>query len=121
MFPEDFYTYLQTHTLTGIKSGKDREKFTSIWMVNIGDRVFARSWNKSEKSWFTSFLKTGKGEIRYGKKIITVKGKKLDKKDPLNKQINKVYIDKYNQPGNIRYAVGFSDPGYADYTMEFFI
>lgn len=120
MFPAAFYTYLRKHTLIGVRTGPGRQKFTKIWMVNIGNRVFARSWNKSEKSWFTALLESGRGEILYGKKMINVKGRKLDKTDPLHKQINRAYTDKYTQPGNIKYAAGFSEPGYTDYTMEFF-
>lgn len=119
MFPEDFYTYLDKHTLIGVRAGMDREKFTKIWMVNIGDRVFARSWYKKERSWFTAFLQVVHGEISYGEKIIKVRGKKLDPKDPLHKKINKAYIEKYTQPGNVKFATGFSDPDYTGYTIEF--
>lgn len=119
MLPKDFYSYLDTHTLVGVKAGKDREKFTKIWMVQINGRVFARSWYKNERSWFTAFLLHKKGELNYGGKILKVKGIKLDRKDSMHKKINKAYIEKYKKPGHISYATGFSDPGYADYTMEF--
>lgn len=119
MFPKDFYTYLDTHTLFGVRAGKDREKFTKIWLVTIGKRVFARSWFKKERSWFTAFQKAGKGEISYGEKIIKVKCRKPDPEDPVHKKINKAYIKKYTQPGNVKFAVGFSDPDYVHYTMEF--
>jgi hypothetical protein len=121
MFPKDFYTYLDTHTLVGVKAGKDREKFTKIWMLHINDRVFARSWYKKERSWFSAFLQHKKGEINYGGKILKVKAVKLDSKDAMHKKINKAYIEKYTQPGHVMYATGFSDPGYADYTMEFIV
>ena len=78
-------------------------------------------WYKNERSWFTAFLQNKKGEINYGGKIIKVKGVKLDSKDALHKKINKAYIEKYTQRGNVKYAVGFSDPGYTDYTLEFIL
>src|SRR4029078_6029481 len=116
MFPKDFYTYLDKHTVAGVRTGKDREKFTKIWMVHINHRVFARSWYKSERSWFTAFLKHSEGEISYGRKIIKVTAVKLDSKDRMHKKINKAYIEKYTRPGDIKFASGFSDPGYADVT-----
>ena len=119
MFPKDFYTYLDKHTVAGVRAGKDREKFTKIWMVHINNRVFARSWYKRERSWFTAFLQHGEGEINYGGKIIKVKAIKLDRKDSMHKKINKAYIEKYTRPGDVKFAAGFSDPGYADFTMEF--
>jgi len=88
-------------------------------MVHINNRVFARSWYKKERSWFTAFREHNEGEINYGGKIIKVNAIKLDRKDTMHKKINKAYIEKYTRPGDVKFAVGFSDPGYADFTMEF--
>ncbi len=43
-------------------------------MVEVDNRIFARSWNKSHKSWFTEFLTSGCGQIKYGQNIINVRG-----------------------------------------------
>ena len=119
-FPSEFYDYLKSRTLLQIKGGTERDSFLNIWMVEVEGRVFARTWNKSDKSWFTEFQATGVGEIKYGNYIINVKGKKLDKQDPFNKLIDQAYLLKYSQAENIKYAEGISQPEYADYTMEFF-
>ena len=68
-FPKDLYNYLTNNSLIEIKGGLERKTFLSIWMVAVDDRVFARSWNKSNKSWFTEILKTGIGQIKYSDKI----------------------------------------------------
>ena len=120
VFPEDFYQYMNTHTLCGIKGGREREKFLNIWMVTVDDRVFARSWNKSARSWFTAFQRSGEGQIRYGDRVMDVTGKKLVNEPELNERINAAYLRKYTQKGNVAYAQGISQPEYADYTMEFF-
>ncbi|MDY7394633.1 DUF2255 family protein [Aureibaculum sp. 2210JD6-5] len=119
-FPTDFYNYLNNSTLIEIKGGLERKTFLSIWMVTVGTRVFARSWNKSEKSWFTELLKTGVGQIKYGNKIINVKGKKLNTNDEVNSLINDAYLKKYTQKENIKYAEGITQPEYSDYTIELF-
>ena len=120
-FPIDFYQYLKENTLIEIKGGTQRETFLKIWIVEIDNRVFARSWNKSKKSWFTEFLISGCGQIKYGQNIINVRGKKLNKDDKMNQLIDKTYLCKYTQKENLIYAKGISQPEYADYTMEFYI
>ncbi len=111
--------YIAKHTLIEIKGGLEREKFTEIWMVEVNGRFFSRSWNKSERSWFTEFLKTGVGQIKAGKTIINANGFKVDKNDAVNRDIDIAYLEKYHQPGNVKYAIGISQPEYADFTMEF--
>lgn len=120
MFPKDLYEYMTNHTLIEIKGGTTRPTFLPIWMVEVDKRIFARSWNKSEKSWFTEFQRTGVGEIKYADRILKVKGKKLSPEDPLNQKISEAYLRKYDQPGNLKYSEGISQPEYFDYTMEFF-
>lgn len=88
-------------------------------MIHVNERVFARSWNKSSKSWFTALISTGIGQIKYGKKVINIKGIKLVKDDEIHDLINRSYMNKYTQEENIRYAKGITQPEYADYTMEF--
>ena len=120
MFPDDFYQYVEEHTLIEIKGGNLRPDFLKIWMVRVGNRIFARSWNRSTRSWFTEFQDSGIGQIKYGNKILEVRGRKLEKADPMNKLIDRAYLQKYVQPENLIYAEGISQPEYADYTMEFF-
>lgn len=120
MFPQDFYEHLKNKTLIEIKGGTTRQTFLKIWMVEVAQRVFARSWNKSEKSWFTEFQKSGVGEIKFGDKILKVKGKKVNSEDPINLKISEAYLKKYDQPQNLKYSEGISQPEYFDHTMEFF-
>ena len=119
-FPENFYSYLRSNTLVGIKGGIERESFLEIWMVEVNNRVFARSWNKSPRSWFTEFIKTGKGQVKYGNDILIVEGNKLDAKDDMHKLINQAYLEKYNQKENVKYAKGITQPEYANFTLELF-
>lgn len=120
-FEKDFYDYLNSHNLLGIKGGLERPTFLDIWIVSVGDRVFARTWNKSERSWFTAFQQTGVGEIRFGDRVVKVRGRKLENEPETNLLIDQAYLNKYNQgEENIFYAKGITQPEYADCTMEFF-
>lgn len=119
-FPKELYEYLATHTLIGVKGGKERDSFLNIWMVVVDGRVFARTWGKSERSWYTAFLETGEGQIRFGDRVIDVKGRKPERDPELTKAINAAYVKRFNQPENLPYAEGITKPEYEDYTMEFF-
>ncbi len=119
-FPQDFYQHLKAHTLTGIKAGKERTTFLNIWMVQVDGRVFARSWGKSNRSWFTTLLDKQHGQIKYGDTVIDITG--IPCKDPLlNTRIDQAYLDRYTTPENMPYAVGITQPEYAEFTMEFLI
>lgn len=119
-FPKEFIEYLRNNTLVEIKGGTSRETFLQIWMVSVDGRVFARSWNKSKRSWFTEIEKTGVGQIKFGDAIIDIKGQKLSKNAELTRLINSRYLEKYNQVENLYYAKGITQPEYEDFTMEFF-
>ncbi len=119
-FSKEFYTFLEENTLVGIKGGMKRERFLQIWMVEVNQRVFARSWNKSARSWFTAFLEEGAGQIKFGESIFNVTGQKLASDAQMTALINQAYLAKYNQPYNVSYAKGITQPEYAEYTMEFF-
>ncbi len=118
-FPEEFYKHLKDHNYTEIKGGTERNTFLEIWVVSVNKRVFARSWNKSTQSWFTAFLETGVGQLKYGEKTINVKGQKLGTTDQIQEEINQAYLKRYNQKDNIYYSKGITQPEYLDYTMEF--
>ncbi|NNF08388.1 MAG: DUF2255 family protein [Candidatus Eisenbacteria bacterium] len=104
----------------GIKGGTSRKTFLDIWMVEVDGRVFARSWSKSERSWFTTFLNEKVGQIRFGTIELDVRGEKLPSDSHLHQRINQAYLDKYTQPENVPYAQGISKPEYENFTMEFF-
>ena len=119
-FPTDFYAYLQSHTLIGIKAGLTRPTFLEIWMVQVGERVFARSWEKSDKGWFATLVATGVGQIQYGSKVITITGKKLLNEPETQQLIHQAYLTKYHEPHNIPYAQGITQQVYEDFTIEIF-
>ena len=118
-FPNALFDYLDRHTLIEVKGGTSRPDFLKIWMVKVENRLFARSWNKSGRSWFTEFEKLGMGQVKFGEQILLVKGRKVDPRDPVQPEINRAYLQKYTQKENLSYAEGITQPEYADFTMEF--
>ena len=118
-FPSDFYRFLKNHTLVFVKGGNGDHAFLDIWMVVVDGRVFARSWTRKERSWFTAFRESGEGQIRYGEKVIGVKGTQLPADSPLQKRIDRAYLRRFTDPESREYAVGIARPEFYDYTMEF--
>ncbi len=119
-FPDEFYQYLKENTLVEIKSGESRNKFTEIWMVNVSQRVFARSWNKNPKGWMNDFLTHKSGKIKFRDKIIDVTVKKIESTDTIHPEISNAYLEKYIQDYNLEYAKGIAQPEYNHFTIEFF-
>ncbi len=119
-FPKDFYSHTKKNVYTEIIGGTERDTFLEIWVVSVNNRTFARSWEKSTRSWYTAFIETGLGQLKYEDNIIYVTGKKLDKEDKIHLEINNAYLTTFNQPKNIIYSEGITQPEYLDYTMEFF-
>jgi hypothetical protein len=80
---------IQETQITSIRAAKDRTKFTGIWMVEVEGRVFARSYNLSDRSWYTTFLQGNEGDIKCGKEVIPVKGVKPEDLTEITEAINK--------------------------------
>jgi hypothetical protein len=119
-FPKDFYRHLKEHNYTEVKGGNERKTFLEIWVVTVGKRVFARSWNKSERSWFTELQKTGIGQLKYGNAEVIVTGRKVDAESKIHSLINDAYRARFKEEENIFYVNGICQPEYSNYTMEFF-
>ncbi|MDX1908096.1 MAG: DUF2255 family protein [Bacteroidia bacterium] len=118
-FPPDFYEWLRTHTRTGVKGGLVRPGFLEIWIVTVGQRVFARSWDRSARSWFTTFVAEGIGELRYGSQVIPVLGHQVPPGDPVQAEIHASYRARYTDPDALPYVTGITQPEYEAYTLEF--
>jgi hypothetical protein len=106
--------------ITSVRAGKGREKFTGIWMVEVDGRIFARSYNLSERSWYTALLNGDHGDIKCGNEIIPVKGLKPADINIITGKINKAYERKYLVKAyNKKWVDGLCEPERIARTMEF--
>src|SRR5215510_6847392 len=94
-FPKSFLDCINETQITSVRAGKDREKFTGIWMVVVKGRIYARSYNLSERSWYTALLNGASGDLKCGKEIMPVKGLKPPDIKSVTEAINKAYEKKY--------------------------
>ena len=119
-FSKAFLKCIDETQITSVRAGKDRDKFTGIWMVVVKDRIFGRSYYGAERSWYTVFLNGDNGDIKCGKEIIVVKGKKPADLETVNKSINKAYEKKYLiKAYNKKWVDGLAEPERVARTMEF--
>ena len=119
-FSKAFLKCINETQITSVRAGKDREKFTGIWMVVVKGRIFGRSYYGAERSWYTALLKDGIGEIKCGDEIIPVKGLKPADIRTNNKAINKAYEKKYLVKAHNKIWVdGLAAPERVARTMEF--
>lgn len=106
--------------ITSVRAGKDRTKFTGIWMVEVNGRIFGRSYYGAERSWYTAILNSTEAEIKCGKEIIPVKGVRPADIGSINEAINKAYENKYlARPSNKKWVDGLAEPERVARTMEF--
>jgi hypothetical protein len=118
-FDEATLQYIRTNSLAGVRGGVRPRDFLDIWMVIVDDRIFARSWNLSERSWFTAFLQEGAGAIRCGDRVVEVQGRQIAGDDPLQARISAAYLEKYTSEHSRPYAEGIIRPPHLEATMEF--
>jgi len=119
-FSKAFLKCINETQITSVRAGKDRAKFTGIWMVEVDGRIFARSYNLSDRSWYTTFFNGEGGDIKCGKEIMPVKGVKPADLNTITEAINKAYEKKYLVKSyNKKWVDGLTQSERVERTMEF--
>jgi hypothetical protein len=119
-FPKAFLKCINETQITSVRAGKDREKFTGIWMVVVRDRIFGRSYYGAARSWYTALLNVDSGDIKCAKEILPVKGLKPSDLNTITNAINKAYEKKYLVKSyNKIWVDGLCEPERVARTMEF--
>ena len=119
-FSKAFLECINETQITSVRAGKDRTKFTGIWMVEFDGRIFGRSYNGAEKSWYAALSEGNEGDIKCGKEIIPVKGMQPTDITTITEAINKAYEKKYLVKAyNKKWVDGLIQPERVARTMEF--
>jgi hypothetical protein len=69
----------------------------------VNDRVFVRSWSVKPEGWHRTFLKDRRGAVQIAKHKVAVRAVRTRDKR-LKVAVNRAYLDKYNTPGELKYA-----------------
>jgi len=119
-FSKAFLKCISETQITSVRAGKDRTKFTGIWMVEVEGRIFGRSYYGANRSWYTAFLDGDNGDIKCGKEVIPVNGVTPIDISTITDAINKAYEKKYLVKAyNKKWVDGLIQPERVARTMEF--
>jgi len=119
-FSKAFLKCIRETQISSVRVGKDRTRFTGIWMVEIGGRIFGCSYYGAERSWYTALASGEAGDIKCGKEIIPIKGAKPKDIKSITGAINKAYEKKYLvKASNKKWVDGLAEPERVARTMEF--
>jgi hypothetical protein len=119
-FKKEILDYIMQKDTIGLRTGLNRTKFTKIWMVVVGKRVFGRSYYLSERSWYTGFLEYEKGDIQCGDSIVRVEGVKPKDLKAVTRSVNEAYEEKYLVKAyNKKWVDGIKEAERVARTMEF--
>jgi hypothetical protein len=93
-------------------------RFTGIWPIVIGGRVFGRSWTRSPGGWFNTLLEDPRGTLQVGARELRVRAVHVRSARILD-AIERAYAAKYPTPGSAKYVRGFRTARRRASSMEF--
>jgi len=108
---------LRKAKIIGVRSGTEH-RYTGVWVVVVGNRVFARSWSDNPTGWFRAFKKEPNGTVQVEKIEIPVKAK-LVRSARIRDSVTAAFAEKYNTKGSLKWVEGFREPQRVVTTVEF--
>ncbi len=118
-FPHAVVSVIDRSKILGVRAGAESDhRFTGIWPIVIGGRVFARSWSRKAFGWYRTFLEDPLGAIEVGKRRIRVRAVPV-RSEAIRNAVERAYAQKYPTPGSLKYVRGFRTPGRRAATIEF--
>jgi hypothetical protein len=98
---------LRASRMLGIRAGAAGDhRFTGIWFVMVGDRVFVRPYNDKATGWYRAFRKDPRGGITVGKREITVRARTA-RGSGLFDAVDAAYARKYDTAASQKWVRGF--------------
>ena len=116
-FKADIVEALRKSKILGVRAGAEHH-YTGVWVVVVGDRVFARSWSDKPAGWFRAFKKEPAGKLQVGEREIAVRGKVVRGARVLD-AVTAAFAEKYDTKGSQKWVEGFAEPERVVNTIEF--
>jgi hypothetical protein len=91
--------------MLGIRAGADH-KFTGIWFVVVGNRLFARPWNDKPTGWHRTLLREGRGAILVSNREIPIRARR-SRSEGLFDAVDAAYAAKYDTKASQKWVRGF--------------
>jgi len=116
-FKADIVEALLKAKILGVRAGAEH-RYTGVWVVVVGDRVFARSWSDKPAGWFRAFKKEPAGKLQVGEREIAVRAKVVRGARVLD-AVTAAFAEKYDTKGSQKWVEGFAEPERVVNTIEF--
>ncbi len=104
-FPPRVLALLRGSREFRIRAGGDH-RFTRIWFVMLGDRVFVRPYYDKATGWYRTFQKDPRGAITVAEREIAVRARTA-RGSGLFDAVDAAYALKYDTPANRKWVRGF--------------
>ncbi len=88
-----------------IRAGEGH-RFTRIWFVMLGNRIFVRPYYDKATGWYRAFGKDPRGAITVGEREIAVRARKA-RGSRLFDAVDAAYALKYDTRANLKWVRGF--------------
>jgi hypothetical protein len=105
--------------ILGVKAGaRSEHRYTGVWPVVVGDRVFARSWGLEPGGWYRTFLADPLGMIQVGDREVRVRAAPV-RSERVRDAVEAAYAEKYSTPASRKWVRGFRTARRREATIEF--
>ena len=92
-----------------IRAGSAPHRFTSMWAVVVGDRVFVRSWSVKPRSWYRTLLVEPHGVLQLKEREVRFRSVHT-RSEAVKKAVDQAYVLKYDHPGRHPVRQGHDRP-----------
>ena len=92
--------------MLSIRAGS-QHRFTGIWFVLIGDRLFVRPYYDKASGWHRVFLEDPRGAMTVANREIAVRARPT-RGEGLWDAVDRAYGEKYNTPASLKWVRGFA-------------
>jgi hypothetical protein len=105
-FPSKIVAAIRAGKYFGIRAGTTH-RFIGIWVVEVGGRVFVRSWTMKPNGWYRTFLDDPRGEMQVGDRTVRIRARPV-RSDRIKEAVSEAYFAKYDTPSALHYCRGFA-------------
>lgn len=117
--PRAVIAWIDDSGILGVRAGvRSAHRFTGVWPVVIGGRVFARSWSLKRGGWYRTFLEDPRGTIHVGDRDVRIRAVAV-RSERMRDAVERAYAEKYPTPGSRKYVRGFRTKRRREATVEF--
>jgi hypothetical protein len=117
--PRRLVTAIDESKILGVRAGfRSDHRFTGVWPVVVGDRVFVRSWSLKPDGWYHTFRQDPRGSISIGERQVKIRAVRV-RSERLRDAVEDAYAAKYATPGSRKFVVGFRTARRREATIEF--